>query len=139
MAPRARGSGQHDHGLLMSTDEITQERIARNDARFREANEGIEATAAVYRVEHPVPFICECADAGCTAIIRMPLAQYEEVRADSRHFLNTPGHQVAALGTVEVVAEREGYVIVEKQGYAGEVAERLDKRRETRLDEAASE
>jgi hypothetical protein len=111
-------------------DELTQERIARNDAMFRDANEDIEAAAERFDVEADmaVPFICECADTACKAIIRMPLSEYEEVRSNSRYFLNAPGHHVAAQGAAVPVEEREGYVIVEKQGHAGEVTERLDQR-----------
>ena len=112
----------------MLPDELTQERVARNDARFREANESIEATADALDIDARVPFLCECADRSCTEIVRMSFEEYEEVRSDSRHFLNLPGHQVAAQGAVEVISERDGYVIVRKLAYAGEVAERLDNR-----------
>ena len=58
----------------------------------------------------------------------MELEQYEEIRADSRRFLNIPGHEKAAQGAAVVVTERDGYVIVEKVGHAGDVAEALDER-----------
>jgi hypothetical protein len=113
-------------------DELTQERIARNDARFREANEDIEAAAVSHDLtEMRVPFICECADTGCTAIIRLSLGEYEEVRADSTTFINSPGHVAAARGAAEVVAERERYEIVRKLGHAAEVVERMDPRRDS--------
>lgn len=109
-------------------DRLMEERIALNQATFREANERINAAAGVYAVDIPVPFICECADPTCADVVRLALSQYEEIRADSRHFLNVPGHQAAAQGAAAVVAEREGYVIAEKIGHAGEVAEALDTR-----------
>ncbi len=105
-----------------------EERIALNQATFREANERINAAAGVYDVDIPVPFICECADPTCAEIVRLALSEYEEVRADPRHFLNVPGHQAAAQGAAAVVAERDGYVIAEKIGHAGEIAESLDQR-----------
>jgi hypothetical protein len=105
-------------------DGLREERIARNNATFRDANEHIGAAAGAYGVDSPVPFICECADAHCSEIVRLTLEQYEEVRADSRYFLNVPGHQDAA----EIVAERDGYVIVEKLGRAGDIVEALDER-----------
>ena len=105
-------------------DELREERIARNNATFRDANEHIGAAAGAYGIDSPIPFICECADARCSAIVRLTLEQYEEVRADSRHFLNVPGHQDAA----EIVAERDGYVIVEKLGRAGDIVDALDER-----------
>ncbi|MDP9491311.1 MAG: hypothetical protein M3P42_03790 [Actinomycetota bacterium] len=109
-------------------DRLMEERIALNQATFREANERINAAAGVYAVDIPVPFICECADPTCAEVVRLALSQYEEIRADSRHFLNVPGHQAAAQGAAAVVAEREGYVIAEKVGHAGEIAEALDPR-----------
>lgn len=109
-------------------DRLMEERIAQNQATFREANERISAAAGVYAVDIPVPFICECADPTCAEIVQLMLGQYEEVRADSRYFLNVPGHQAAAQGAAAVVAERKGYVISEKTGHAGEIVETLDKR-----------
>jgi hypothetical protein len=109
-------------------DGLMEERIARNNSTFREANEHISAAAGVYGIDSPVPFICECADARCSQIVRLTRDQYEEVRADSRHFLNAPGHQDAAGGEAVVVAERDGYVIVEKLGRGAEIVEALDER-----------
>lgn len=122
-------------------DELTQERVARNDALFREANEKIEATAEALQSDVlDVPFLCECADRSCTQILRLNREDYEEVRSDSRHFLNAPGHHVAAQGAAEVVAEREGYVIVRKLGHAGDVAAALDERQaDQEVREAAAE
>ncbi|MBA2360988.1 MAG: hypothetical protein H0V79_08670 [Actinobacteria bacterium] len=45
-----------------------------------------------------LPVIYECADPTCQDILRLSVQQYEEIRANSRHFLNVPGHQVAAQG-----------------------------------------
>lgn len=110
-------------------DRLTEKRIARNDAAFREANEQINAAAGIYGLEGAVPFICECADPACSEIVPLELLQYEEIRADSRHFLNVPGHEAAAQGAAVVIDKREGYVIVEKVGHAGDVVEALDERK----------
>jgi hypothetical protein len=45
----------------------------------------------------------------------------------SRHFFHVPGHEDAA-GAAQVAARRDGYVIVEKLGRAGDIAEALDER-----------
>jgi hypothetical protein len=110
-------------------DRLIEKRIARNNATFREANERIGVVAGIYGVEGAVPFICECEDPACSEIVPLELGQYEEIRADSRRFLNVPGHEAAAQGAAVVVERREGYVIVEKVGHAGDVAEALDKRK----------
>ena len=107
---------------------MMEERIAKNDATFRDANERIAAAAGAYGLDIPVPFICECADPTCSEIVPLELGQYEEIRADSRHFLNIPGHDAAARGATVVVAERDGYVIVEKIGHAGDIVKALDER-----------
>jgi hypothetical protein len=52
------------------------------------------------------------------------------IRASPRCFLNAPGHERFDRGTVDVVREEEGYVVVEKQGLAAEVVEELDPRKE---------
>jgi hypothetical protein len=107
-------------------DRVTQERIARNDSLFREANERIELVAEEQELTiHPVPFICECADVHCTQITPLTLEEYWHVRSNPRWFIVAPGDEPAGLGAVAVVEDRDSYVIVEKQGYAGEVAEAL--------------
>jgi hypothetical protein len=120
-------------------DWLMEDRIARNQATFRAANERIRAAAGVYDVRTPVPFICECADPTCSEVVRLELDQYEEIRSDSRRFLNVPGHQTAAQGVSVVVEERKDYVIVENMGHAGEVAEALDEREATEHHDHASE
>lgn len=107
------------------TDRQTQERLARNEATFREANERIEHQADANELtERPVPFICECADTSCVTIVRLTLDDYRRVRGHSRRFLVAPGHELgmSETGSVE---HRDEFVVVEKQGHAGEVAEEL--------------
>ena len=109
-------------------EEVQEERIATNNATFREANERISAAAGSYGIETPIPFICECSDPRCSEVIRLSLDEYEEVRANSRHFVNIPGHEAASKGLAVVVERRDGYSIVEKTGRAGEIVEGLDER-----------
>jgi hypothetical protein len=101
------------------------DRIARNDAIFREANEDIAAVAEEEDVEGRVPFICECAEPSCREIVRLTLDEYREIRSDPRAFVNAVGHQQVAKGWVEVLAERDGHVVVRKVGRAGDVAAEL--------------
>ena len=106
-------------------DRITEERIAENDARFREANERIHAFATEHDVDIAVPFICECAQMECVEVVRLEIAEYEEVRRNPRWFVNIPGHDRPAGSAVRVVSERSGWIVVEKVGHAGDVAEEL--------------
>jgi hypothetical protein len=111
-------------------DERTQEKIARNDATFREANERIAASADEYRLPDRVPFLCECADTSCTEIVRLSLDEYEAVRSDPTHFFNAPGHDAAAGAAAMVIERHDGYVVVEKLGRAADVADQLDPRQQ---------
>ena len=109
---------------------MTAERIAHNDSAFRAANEQIsgKATAVHTAKDQLVPFICECADSDCTSILPLNLVEYEEIRANSRQFLNALGHE-RAEGLVEVMYKNHNYLVVKKSGRAGEIAEQLDDRR----------
>lgn len=109
-------------------DWLTEERIARNDAAFRTANEHIADAAAEIQVEGSLPFICECASRDCNEIVMLSSAEYESIRSNPRHFFNLPGHQTVEQGVGEVVERHENFVVYEKQGHAGDVAARLDER-----------
>jgi hypothetical protein len=115
-----------EHGNDHSTAGLSAERIGRNDAIFREANEGIiKIAAAGEELQQPLPVICECADPACRDIILMTPAEYGAVRSDPRLFLNVPGHESASQGWGQVVERHDDYVVVEKVGPAGDVAEQL--------------
>jgi hypothetical protein len=101
-------------------------RSAHNEAVFREINERIESGHWPDESGELVAFRCECGELGCNALVEVTLDTYERVRADARRFLLSPGHE---LTEIEIVTERRaGYVIVEKQGIAGEIAEETDPR-----------
>jgi hypothetical protein len=113
-------------GVAANTAGYTAERIARNDAIFREANEGIRDAAQEYDLEGRIPFVCECADPNCRELLRLTLDDYRQIRSDPRHFLNVPGHEAAAQGWGEVIARNDQYVTVRKLGRAGDIAEQLE-------------
>jgi hypothetical protein len=132
-AARNRGPGYSftrsgNVASMETRSQTSAERVARNDAAFREANEAIQEKAATWEIDGLLPVICECADTGCRAVVRMTRAEYENVRADPRWFINASGHHVNGQGWVKIVAERDNYVVVEKIGEAGEIAEQLDPR-----------
>lgn len=56
--------------------------------------------------------------------MRLTLDEYEDVRANPVRFFTTPGHEDSseAAGAAHVVEERDGYVVVDKIGVAGDVA-----------------
>lgn len=108
------------------------ERVARNDATFRDANEQIQGVAATMDLEDEalLPVICECADVECSELLQLTRAEYEAVREHPERFVNARGHVRNGLGWAEVVKEYERYTVVEKVGDAAEVAVELDPRAE---------
>ena len=87
-------------------------RIAENEARFRDANEKIEA--AVKRLEPSavtIPFVCECGRPDCLQTLRLTVAEYELARQNPRYFACAPGHQLTGPGLGRLVEERGNFVI----------------------------
>lgn len=115
-----------EHGTDHSTAGLSAERIARNDAIFRNANERISQAAEAEEIEEPVPYVCECADPHCHEMVRMTVREYREIRQEPRTFWNVPGHEASSQGWAQVIEDRDRYVIVVKIGPAGEVAEQLE-------------
>ena len=99
--------------------EISEERAARNEVAFRDANESIDDRRRELELGGATPYLCECEDQGCTQLVRLTLAQYEQVRATPRRFLIARGHS----SNGDVVERHGEYVIVEKEGISGEIAE----------------
>ena len=106
-------------------DDLTKVRIAENQSRFREANERIERAAENMGILGTVPFICECPREGCSEIASLSLDEYEDIRRHPRRFFTVPGHQDVAeeAGAATEVARNERYVVVDKIGIAGDVAQ----------------
>ena len=95
--------------------DLTAERIQRNNAVFREANERIRR--AVHRYEHEVdriPFLCECPVEDCVEIVPLTDEEYTAVRSNGRHYVTAPGHEEAEKPVGRVVRRNNGYVVVEK-------------------------
>jgi hypothetical protein len=101
------------------------ERRALNENVFREMNERLERLGEEFG-DDKVEFLCECADPSCSAALFTPAAVYEAVRTRPRRFLVVPGHE--RPGFERVVEEHADYLVIEKLGEAGEVAEDTDPR-----------
>jgi hypothetical protein len=101
-------------------------RVGRNEAIFREINEGIERGQWPGEEDAPVGFRCECARLGCTDLVELTVHEYEGVRQHSRRFLVVPGHERTDLELV--VETRPGYLVVEKRSQAAAEAEATDPR-----------
>jgi hypothetical protein len=101
-------------------------RRAENEATFRAANESIKERAQNLNLAPlPIPFLCECADERCTAILRLTISEYERVRANGTPFFVSHGHRSEPD---RVVAEADGYTTVEKTGEEGRLVAEQDPR-----------
>ena len=97
-------------------------RITLNQFAFRKANETIAQRAG----EGATEFLCECGRPDCSAKVLLSAEDYDAVRAYPRRFVCAPGHVTQAIEAV--IAEDEAYVVVEKGGRAGELAEATNPR-----------
>lgn len=103
------------------------ERVARNEALFREVNERIKQVNEGLPPADEADFLCECGDETCTHPISLTLAEYERVRREATHFAVAPGHMAPDLE--RVVAEDARFAIVEKtEPEAASVASQEDPR-----------
>jgi hypothetical protein len=104
------------------------ERLARNEALFRQVNERVRDVSHAFATLDPSPidFVCECGNPDCAEPISMMLAEYETVRAEPTHFFVVPAHVVPAVE--RVIASYDRYVVVEKLPGADEVARDTDPR-----------
>lgn len=59
---------------------------------FRSANDRIAGRAAALGFEGEVPFLCECDDPACFAVIRMAPAEYADRRRASSVPITLPEH-----------------------------------------------
>ena len=94
----------------------------------REVNERIrQLVAAGGPAEETLDAMCECVAYSCTAHVELTIGDYETVRRFPTRFLVKEGHVVSE--SERVVAEADGYVVVEKLGRGGLYAVRADPRR----------
>ena len=107
------------------TAKQTEQRAARNEVLFREANEKLEDKRNELDIGGLTPFLCECGDPSCTELIVLRLEEYEHVRSRGNRFVVARDHQAQDAATAE---EHDAYVVVEKSGIARSIAEEHDPR-----------
>jgi hypothetical protein len=104
-----------------------EERVARNEALFREVNERIKQVNVGLAIIEASDFLCECGDESCTQPISLSMAEYEAVRAESTHFAVVPGHVVPDVE--QVLASNDRYAtVVKTDPDAARIAEAEDPR-----------
>jgi hypothetical protein len=112
-----------------------EEKLAMNQALFREVNERIRSLSTGFAAFHglQLELICECSDETCTKPITVEVEDYERVRASATRFLIYPRHDIPQIE--RVVDRGRGYEVVEKFGDAGRVVADDPLRATTRDDE----
>ena len=100
-------------------------RAAKNEATFRHVNNRILEVAETFEAEGLLA-LCECSDAGCMATFPITMNEYGLLRSRGNRFGLIPGHEDPTIE--RVVEHNERFLVVEKTGEAGEVADELDSR-----------
>jgi hypothetical protein len=100
------------------------ERIAKNETVFRAANREIEHAEQEEGggTHRSIEVLCECGRPGCSGLISLTIAQYNDVHTQEDRFVVVRGHENPNLE--KVVEERADYLVVDKFGEAEEIAER---------------
>jgi hypothetical protein len=108
-------------------DDAREARIARNESRFREINEQLEADLRRLPGDpEMVSFVCECGNRACADLVQMTFEEYEGVRSDSQTFVVVPGH---GMPEVEEVTQRgERFHVVAKVERTQRIVETTDPR-----------
>jgi hypothetical protein len=101
-----------------------EQRIAANEALFRDANERIIRKDAAQT--GPLEILCECGDAECLERISVSPAEYEQARSEPALFLAKPGHLKAEAE--QIIANHPDHQLIRKTGDAATVAEERDPR-----------
>ena len=104
-----------------------KERIARNEASFREINERL-SNGLRQLPDNPelLEFICECGNPRCEQHVQLTLSEFEQIREDSRRFVIVPGHIIP--DAERLVASNDRFDVVEKLGEAINLTDAADRR-----------
>jgi hypothetical protein len=108
---------------------LTIERCVHNEAIFRQANDGMAATAESVGLEKNIPFICECSHPSCRELVLLSLDEYHAAHARPEWFVVLPSHEIEHLDGVPLeqpIRREERYYVIEKLGQAGRLARRLN-------------
>ncbi|MFL5842707.1 MAG: hypothetical protein ACJ77Z_19840 [Thermoleophilaceae bacterium] len=95
-----------------------EERLAANEARFRDIN---QAAQPLRETGGGGRFVCECADRSCTAWIEMTRDEYHRLRENPLHFAIKPSHEI--LDVESIIGRFERYFVVEKPKDVAHVVE----------------
>ena len=110
-------------------DAERKQRLARNEAVFREVNERIEELTrdGEWLGESEwLEVLCECGTKACAEPLKLRISDYERVRQEPTDFRVAHGHVIPEIE--EVVATGPGYEVVRKLAGEGVLARETDPR-----------
>lgn len=110
-------------------DTERKERLARNEAVFREVNERIEKLARDGEwlgETESFEVLCECGNRDCKEPLKIKISDYERVRQVPTDFLVVEGHVIPEIE--KVIATGPGYEVVRKLAGEGVLARETDPR-----------
>jgi hypothetical protein len=105
---------------------VSLERLARNQALFREVNERLLELSESSQ-DGAMQFVCECSNEDCTLTINMNHKEYESVRGHSTFFVIATGHEI--LEIEKIIDRQDGWMIVQKVNEGDYVVETDPRRR----------
>jgi hypothetical protein len=100
-----------------------EDRIALNEALFREVNERVKD---LMPSEGGIEFICECGNEECVERVVLTSEEYESGRSDPVEFFVKPGHETH--GVEEIVEAHDRYLLVRKHAEQRDIARLTDPR-----------
>jgi hypothetical protein len=106
--------------MVPEVDDRRKRRMAQNEALARRINDRIEYQRP-RNGESADTFICECIRVDCGGALDLSIAEYARVRSNPRRFIVLQGHEEPAVESI--VEIYPGYLVVEKRGEAGRLAE----------------
>ena len=94
----------------------TRERLAKNEALFREVNARIRELSERWDLGEPdlIAFVCECSRAGCSDAVELTLEEYERVRSEPTQFFVVPGHEDGRIDD-GIVERHDRFTVVQKR------------------------
>jgi hypothetical protein len=100
-----------------------KKRIAKNEGVFRAANREIERAEqeAGGGRDQLMEVLCECGREGCSGVITLTVAEYDDAHSQDDRFVVLRGHESAEIEGV--VKERASYLVVDKFGKAEDIVE----------------
>lgn len=105
-----------------------QKQVGRNENEARTANElvSVEGEQAHLAGHETLAVLCECGDETCHEPLTMNVDEYEAIRSEPAQFAVIAGHEIP--DSESVVATHDHYLVVQKFGDAGTVANADDPR-----------